>query len=144
VGSSFYFIPAPASEVTVDASSFGKSARIEGALSGAEDLFFDGELRGTIRLPQNRLTLGINSRVNAAVEAKHVVVAGALAGDIRGAESVEIRRTASFTGKLNCRRVSIEEGATVKSEIDMLGENVKSSQEARHAGPNEQLAISLS
>ncbi|MEO8724635.1 MAG: polymer-forming cytoskeletal protein [Acidobacteriaceae bacterium] len=104
----------------MEASSIGKSVRIEGALSGAEDLLFDGTLHGTVQLPRNRLTLGPNSHTEAAIEVKHLALAGTLEGDIQGAESVEFRSTARFTGKLQCRRLSIEEGAMVKAQIDML------------------------
>lgn len=129
----------------METSSVGKSVRIEGALSGAEDLFFDGTLRGTIQLPKNRLTLGVNSRTEAAIEAKHLVLAGVLEGEIHGTETVDFRSTAHFIGKLQCRRLSIEEGATVKTHIDMLRETESIPAPAPSgAGPQAQLAIDLS
>lgn len=136
----------------MEASSLGKSVRIEGALSGAEDLLFDGTLHGTVQLPRNRLTLGPNSRTEASLEVKHLVLAGSFEGDVHGAETVDLRSTARFTGKLQCRRISIEEGATVKAKIDMQRENAEATpasaasaslSTAQSAASPAQLAIKL-
>ena len=47
----------------------GKSVIIRGGLSGNEDLFIDGDVEGTVTLPESRLTIGPNARVKADVSA---------------------------------------------------------------------------
>jgi len=39
----------------------GKSITMRGEISGSEELYIDGNFEGTIRLPDNRLTLGPNA-----------------------------------------------------------------------------------
>ena len=45
----------------------GKSVIIRGGLSGNEDLFIDGDVEGTVTLPESCLTIGPNARVRADV-----------------------------------------------------------------------------
>ncbi len=43
----------------------GKSVIIRGELSGQEDLYIDGDVEGTVTLPESRLTIGPNAQVRA-------------------------------------------------------------------------------
>ena len=71
----------------------GKSVVIRGELSGSEDLYIDGQVEGTIELREHNLTVGPNGRVNANVNAKEVIVQGAVKGNIRAVDRVEIRKS---------------------------------------------------
>src|SRR6202789_918698 len=50
----------------------GKSVVIRGELSGNEDLYIDGDVEGTVTLPESRLTIGPNARVRADVTVRDV------------------------------------------------------------------------
>ncbi|MSO19249.1 MAG: polymer-forming cytoskeletal protein [Acidobacteria bacterium] len=103
----------------VAVASIGKSVIIRGDLSGSEDLFIDGQVEGTIELREHNLTVGPNGRVNAHVNAKEIVVQGAVKGNLRAADRVEIRKSGSVTGDLVAARIVIEDGAFFKGSIDI-------------------------
>jgi cytoskeletal protein CcmA (bactofilin family) len=58
------------------------------------------------------------AEVVADVEARGVVVEGALEGDISATSSVAIRASARVSGAIRGSSISIEEGATVSGRID--------------------------
>ncbi len=58
----------------------GKSVIIRGELSGNEDLYIDGDVEGTVTLPESRLTIGPNARVLADISARDVIIFGQLNG----------------------------------------------------------------
>jgi len=97
----------------------GKSVVIRGELSGSEDLYIDGQVEGSIELREHNLTIGPNGRVNANMNAKEVIVQGAVKGNIRAVDRVEIRKSGSVSGDLVAARIVIEDGAFFKGSIDI-------------------------
>jgi cytoskeletal protein CcmA (bactofilin family) len=97
----------------------GKSVVIRGELSGSEDLYIDGQVEGSIELREHNLTVGPNGRVNANMNAKEVIVQGAVKGNIRAVDRVEIRKSGSVAGDLVAARIVIEDGAFFKGSIDI-------------------------
>ena len=93
---------------------------IKGELTGNEDLFIDGEVKGTIRLADGNLTVGPNGRVTADIDAREITVQGKVTGALRGRERVQIARTGEAEGDIVTRRVSIEEGAVFHGKIDVV------------------------
>lgn len=105
----------PAEGTTV----IGKSVTIHGEVSGNEDLYLDGTLDGTIRLPESRLTIGPNARVTADLTAGDVVIYGLVEGNIRAAGRIELRDSATVRGDILAERLSIEENATIKGKVEL-------------------------
>lgn len=101
----------------------GKSIVIKGDLSGAEDVYVDGQVEGSIQLPGNSLTLGPNGRVHANVQAKNVTIGGSLDGNIQSSDRTEMRKTAVVNGDVQTRRIAIEEGAFFKGKLEILTES---------------------
>ncbi len=97
----------------------GRSIKIDGTLSGDEDLRIEGYVSGTIRLPNHCLTIGKEGRVKADVYTKSMMIEGEVSGDLISSESVSIRTTAKISGNILAARVSLEEGAHFKGSIDM-------------------------
>jgi cytoskeletal protein CcmA (bactofilin family) len=95
----------------------GRSVTIRGEVSGKEDLFLDGVLEGTISLPESRLTIGLNARIMADIEALDVVIHGLVEGNIRATGRIELRETAVVRGDIAAGRLSIEENATIKGKV---------------------------
>jgi cytoskeletal protein CcmA (bactofilin family) len=104
-----------------DSTVIGKSVSIRGELSASEDLYLDGEIQGTVSLPGNRLTIGPNSRVQADINVRDVIVFGRLEGNIRAGGRVELRQSAVMQGDITASRLSIEENASVKGRIEITG-----------------------
>lgn len=112
-------VPAPAPRTAERPTHLGKSVFIKGAISGGEDLYVDGRLEGTIELPKNTVTIGLNGQVQADVTAREVVIQGKLSGNVIASDRVEIRAQGALTGDVTCARISIEDGAFFKGGIDI-------------------------
>lgn len=97
----------------------GKSVLVRGELSGSEDLYIDGQVEGIIELRDHNLSVGPSGRVQANVNARKVMILGALKGNVRAVDQVEIRKSGSVVGDLVAARVIIEDGAYFKGSIDI-------------------------
>ena len=103
----------------------GKSIVIKGELSCSEDLYIDGQVEGTIDQKGNRLTIGLNGRVKANVNACAVIVQGKLEGNIQASERVDLKQSAVVMGDIATQRISIDEGAYFKGSVNIQKEAPK-------------------
>ena len=99
----------------------GKSVIIRGELSGNEDLYIDGDVEGTVTLPESRLTVGPNARVRADLSAREVVIFGHLTGNVQATGRVELRQSALVKGDILAGRLSIEESAILTGRVELKG-----------------------
>jgi cytoskeletal protein CcmA (bactofilin family) len=97
----------------------GKSVIIRGELSGKEDLYIDGDVEGTVTLPDSRLTIGPNAQVRADVNAQEIVIFGNLTGNISSSGRVDLRQSAVVKGDIFAGRLSIEESAVLSGKVEM-------------------------
>ena len=97
----------------------GKSVIVKGEITGSEDLYVDGEVRGGIELREHALTVGPNGKVEANVIAREIVVQGTLNGNVHASDKIEIRKAGSLLGDLTTARIIIEDGAYFKGSIDI-------------------------
>jgi cytoskeletal protein CcmA (bactofilin family) len=97
----------------------GRSVTIRGELSGKEDLYMDGIVEGTITLSGSRLTVGPNARLMADLNAQDVVVYGFVEGNIRASGRIELRESAVVKGDIAAERLSIEENASIKGQVEL-------------------------
>ena len=117
--------PKPLDSYRAEVAHIGKSVLIKGELSGSEDLYFDGEVEGSIDLGAHSLTIGPNGRIRASVRAKDIVVQGKVDGNLTAGERVELRRSALMVGDIITKRVVVEDGAFFKGQIDIQRESAK-------------------
>jgi cytoskeletal protein CcmA (bactofilin family) len=115
-------VDTPRHDARSEVAHIGKAVIIKGELSGSEDLYLDGEVEGTIELHHNSLTVGPNARIRAHVHAREVVIHGKVDGNVHGAERVELRRSAVLVGDVTTERISVEDGAYFKGNIDVQRE----------------------
>lgn len=114
--------PAPiAASRKAETAVVGSSIRIQGDLTGDEDLLVHGRVEGTITLKNNQMTVGKDGHVNATVEAKSIQIEGTVDGDLRGKEQVIVTRTGAVHGNIAAPRVTLEDGCRFKGSIDMEG-----------------------
>lgn len=99
----------------------GKAVIIRGDLSGSEDLYMDGDIEGSITLPESRLTIGPNARVHADIHARDVVVLGQLTGNVTATGRVDLRESAQVAGDIVAVRLAIEESVTLKGHVELKG-----------------------
>ena len=99
-------------------ATIGISVSIKGEIKSAEDVVVDGQVQGRIDLPEHTLTIGPNATLLADIDAKVVIVFGSVTGSITARDKADIRKTASVEGSLTCRRLLVEEGATMNGTIE--------------------------
>jgi cytoskeletal protein CcmA (bactofilin family) len=116
----------------------GKSVIIRGELSGNEDLYMDGDIEGTITLPESRLTVGPNARILADVSARDVVVFGMVTGNMHATGRIDLRQSATVNGDIVAGRLSIEESAILKGRVELKASaEAKSANVSAHASASE-------
>ena len=114
----------------------GASIKIEGNLSGGEDLLVEGRVKGKIDLNQHSITIGRKGRIKADIHGRSIVVMGEVDGNLYGSEQVVLQKSSKVRGNLFAPRVSLEDGSDFKGSIDMtskLEEEVKPSQKDKPA-----------
>ena len=78
----------------------GVGIRIKGTVSGDSDVYVDGEIEGTVTLPENALIVGPDGKVRARVKARLLTLWGHLEGKVRVTEKIEIRQSGLLLGDL--------------------------------------------
>lgn len=110
----------PEPEATRGSASIGKAVKVNGQIYSKEDLYVDGDVEGTIELHDNKLTIGPNGKVHAAVKAREVVVLGTIQGNVEASDRLEIRKDGRLVGDIRTARIIIEDGAYFKGSIDIV------------------------
>src|SRR5579863_4299071 len=121
----------PAKNVTapVDQATIGRTLVIKGEISGSEALYIDGRIEGKITMPESRVTIGRNGKVDASIQAREVVVMGKVTGNIECSDRVDIRAEGSVAGDISTVRISVEDGASLKGGIQVRNEGKQNSQQ---------------
>ena len=102
--------PPPSAATGAGGSRFGKSVKVKGEIHCDEDLFIDGVVEGVINIATNELVIGSNSKVNADVNCRSLVLHGSLQGKVNIAERIEIKKSGCLEGSLVTQRIVIEDG----------------------------------
>jgi cytoskeletal protein CcmA (bactofilin family) len=97
----------------------GKSVAIKGDLSGSEDITLDGQMEGSISLPQHILTVGQSAEVSADISARSVIVRGAVVGKIAATERLEICASGSVDGDVVVPKLVIADGGSLRGKVEM-------------------------
>ena len=97
----------------------GKSISIEGTITGSDDLVIEGRVKGSIKLSDNMLTIGVNGVVEADVEAKEIRVQGKLNGATKARDRIEIGKTGSVEGEVTTSRIAVEDGAVFRGSVNI-------------------------
>lgn len=93
---------------------------LRGEISSSEDLHVDGNLEGTVELPDHTLLVGPNSHVRADVTARSIILRGNLEGKAHARERMEIRKGGSLTGEMETEKIVIEDGSMFRGIVKML------------------------
>ena len=100
-------------------AKIGKSIRIEGTLTGNEDLTIDGKVQGRIKLSGHSLTIGPNGKIEADLRARLVVVRGEVKGNITADDKIQITANGSVEGDLRAPRIALDDGARFTGSVEM-------------------------
>jgi len=113
------YTPVKPATSPMDQANIGRSLVIKGEISGAESLFIDGRVEGTISFPENRVTIGRSGNVAANIVAKELVIMGKVRGNVDCADRLDIRSEGELSGDVITHRISIEEGAVLKGGVEV-------------------------
>ena len=94
------------------------SLTITGHLFSREPLHVNGAFVGTLELPDDRLTVGPNGNIRAAVSAKEIEIFGIIEGEVK-ADRVIVRKRATLIGDVCTRALIIEGGAWFEGRSTM-------------------------
>src|SRR5437660_5749942 len=92
------FSPTRTVSVPMEQATIGRSVVIKGEVSGAESLYVDGRIEGTVNFADSRVTIGRNGVVVANINAKEVVIMGTVTGNIHCTDRLDIRSEGSLAG----------------------------------------------
>lgn len=100
-------------------ATVGPSISVHGDITGEEDLLVQGRVEGKIELKQNSVTVGPSGQIKADVCGKVIIVEGEVDGSLFGGEQIILRQSARVRGNIVAPRVTLEDGAIFKGNIDM-------------------------
>jgi len=137
--------PAPATrEPRGEPTRVAQSITVKGDLSGSEDLYFDGTLEGRIHVPDCRVTIGPNGRVQAEIEANEIVVEGQVNGNLRARARVDLCRTSRVRGDVVAGRIAIQEGARLHGHVEVIRGEAAGARAAASAAAESYPAVPVS
>jgi cytoskeletal protein CcmA (bactofilin family) len=100
-------------------SRISSGIRINGEISGNDDLYIDGQAEGHFRFPQSKVTVGPNGKVQANIEAREIVIEGTVKGDLTASDGVQLGGSSHVQGSLTAPRIAINDGARLRGKVDM-------------------------
>jgi cytoskeletal protein CcmA (bactofilin family) len=109
-----------------NSATIGKAVKIVGRIIAKEDLYVDGDVKGAIESPENKVTIGPNGRVQASIRAREVIILGQVKGDVE-TDRVNVCKNALLVGDITTWRITIEDGALFKGSINITKPGRKAS-----------------
>ena len=106
---------------TAGQTILGPQIQIKGRIEGEEVLRIEGRVEGEIRLSET-LYVEEEGVVLAEVEARDVVIAGVLVGNVHASDSVTLNPGGKLVGDIVAPRVIIADGAGFRGNVRMTGE----------------------
>src|SRR5450631_4727963 len=134
------YTPVKPATSPMDQANIGRSLVIKGEVTGAESLFIDARVEGSINFPDNRVTIGRNGNVAANITAKDVVIMGKVQGNVECADRLDIRSEGVLSGDVITHRISVEEGAILKGGVEERNPEKKDQKahDQKHESQNQQ------
>ncbi len=107
---------------SMEQATIGRSVVIKGEVSGAEALYVDGRIEGTVNFADSRVSIGRSGVIVANINAKEVVIMGTVTGNIHCTDRLDIRSEGSLTGDVVTPRICVEDGAVLKGAVEVRAE----------------------
>ena len=110
--------PAPAPTRT-ERAVVGPTLKIDGEISGEEELLVQGQIDGKIVVKGQGVTVGKAGKVRADIHARSIRIEGRVRGDLFGQQEIVIETSGDVEGNLVAPSVRLENGSRFKGSIDM-------------------------
>jgi cytoskeletal protein CcmA (bactofilin family) len=96
----------------------GANSTLRGDLKSQANIRLDGTFEGNLEIEGNVL-VGETGKITADINAKNVVIAGAVRGNVNG-NKVQLLRTSRVWGDISAAAITTEEGAFIDGKITMV------------------------
>ncbi|MFW6264770.1 MAG: bactofilin family protein [Bacillota bacterium] len=93
----------------------GNGTAIEGDINTKGSLRIEGRVKGVIKA-EGDLYIGESGVLHTQIEARNVIVAGTVNGNIIATEKIEILPSGRLNGDIQTKTIKIEEGASFAGE----------------------------
>jgi cytoskeletal protein CcmA (bactofilin family) len=100
-------------------SRISSGIRINGEISGDDDLYIDGQAEGQFHFQQSKVIVGPNGKVQANIEAREIVIEGTVKGDLKASAGVQLGGSSHVQGSLTTPRIAIDDGARLRGKVEM-------------------------
>lgn len=127
--------------------SIGASMHVAGDCHFQGALQLDGTVLGDVVADENQsssIHIGASGRVEGAVRAEHVIVAGTILGPVTATQRLELRATAHIEGDVSYQAMDMRPGATVIGALQpqvIVPAQPKPEVAATAAEPTEELEL---
>ncbi len=98
----------------------GRGTRIDGDVIFSGGLHIDGEVSGNVRMEAGApafLMVSEHGRIDGSVEVAHVVLNGAVTGDVLACERVELGPLARINGNVHYGVIEMSPGAQINGKL---------------------------
>jgi cytoskeletal protein CcmA (bactofilin family) len=97
----------------------GPCVKIQGEISGKEDLTVHGQVEGIIDLKKSQVSISKTGNIKADIYAKTITIEGEVKGNLVGEEKIVLQPSGVVHGNMTSPRINVEDGAQFKGNVDM-------------------------
>jgi len=106
----------------------GSGVKVEGTFVAFGNVTVKGTVSGSIET-KNDLRVENGALIEADAKAKNAFVAGAIKGNLKAEEKIKLSESAQVAGDLECKTLSVDEGAAFNGRCVMGGEKASETKE---------------
>ncbi|MGD9302408.1 MAG: polymer-forming cytoskeletal protein [Desulfobacterales bacterium] len=100
-------------------TAISNSTVIVGNISAKEHLIINGRVKGNLEIKGYNLFIGPKGKLEGEVHAQNVRIRGHMRGEIKANGTVEITKEADFSGNIESKGVSVEQGAFFDASVKL-------------------------
>ena len=105
--------------VNEEKTTINRSTVIDGHIKAEEHLIINGTIKGNIEIKGYNLFVGPAGKLDGEVYAQNVRIRGHMKGDIKATGKVEITKEANFSGNIESKSISVEQGAYFDAFVNL-------------------------
>ena len=113
-------------------NSIVTGTKLEGTINANSDIRIDGELVGKL-FCKGRVIIGPTGMVDGEVDCQNAIIEGKFTGNLKVAELLNVKETASISGDIKTDKINIQAGASFNGNCNMGGQSIKSSKKGNDA-----------
>ncbi len=96
----------------------GQTVAVRGEVSSMDDISIEGRIDGPVWCEGHAVTIAETAIVSGDVVGRDITVAGVVNGTLLAQEVVDIRTTATVTGRIVSTRLILNEGGTFHGDVE--------------------------